>query len=941
MLLRKIIRIIQVTARGLWLTLGISWPASSPSIEQKQPDAGEPSATDEITVTNNLSDKALQGNLSEGSPRLRETAPDEFLGNDFSAEDDQDGALSDAPAEQPSLGKGESFESGNVAEGDTKDPDIKQFESPVSRYRGSEQTLADPLKDMSRIFRSPLEPPVKREQPDAGESSSAVETSVVADDSMGDVPWWKSPKDSSHREETVSGKFPGNDFCAADDHDGVLSETPVEQAFFGNSESFESANVVEEDTEDPSPKESEFSASHYRGSEETPADPLEHTFPEPDVPSGQTAADDPNAQHFYVDENGLSPVNSTEIPSESKKSRKKVPRNIRARRISQAQIHESKPKSLEQQHPPVFHPELICRKIPGSAWQWEILLSVDNESHILEVRQDDKSLDMVDGHYRPGSYSCPLRIVFDGDDQIEFSMFDDEPLIFKLKKDWTGDGRRVGGITKGYFVVIVPSNWKRKGHVPVEQEGCSDLNFVTHYFFRNGDEPIEDVGRFEEYELSFANSFELKGERVFDNVEEGELFVGPAPELVVNSGTEWVRVGEERKNGWKGENFKPAERSLAEVLENRQGRFFIRVFNAEAKRRESGEFRYLRDLRKILVNGERYTECTLLVPSSEGHFPTRVRFVGIDGAVITPKLAAEVKHVDVRRGDLIIAPHSDADRVSCALELDSGSVDIILDLPRIWWRLERNGSEPSEWSDTPLVTTRREFRDEARSDATIRLRLPRQIRSFRVGFDDELDRTYRSRTKEEDGAVIPLSDFDEYSQIDRRLREDAFLKVQFEDSELTLILVSADPVPTIVSFTCAPVVLSAGEKAVLHWKTKNAEADGTAIEPGIGAVEPGGALEVAPRQTTTYTLRLAASGMDDVTRSVTVKLLLRPDERPIAMVRRGGGGWRRGKGFSLGEFRALGLTAADVSPRSIPIDKNRRSTHQVNIVTIEERLNNA
>ena len=952
MILRKIIRIIQVVARGLWLTLGISWPASSSSIEQKQPDAGEPSATGEITATNNLSDKALQGNLSEGSPRLREVAPGEFLGNDFCAEDDQDGTLSDAPVEQPSLGNSEPFESGNVAGKDTKDPDIKQFEFPVSRYLGSEQTLADPPKDMSWIFRSPLEPSVKLEQPDTGESSTAGEVAAATDDVEGNAPWWESSGNSTDLEETVSGGSrndnfhaegdQNDDFRAADDQDGALHEAPVEQPSLSSDESFESGNLVEGDTKDPSSKESEFPALHYRGSEETLVDPPEHTFPEPDVPSGQTTVDDLDVQHFYVDESVLLPMGSTETPSEPpKKSRKKIPRAIGSRRTSQALTQESKPKSLEQQHPPVFHPELICRKTPGSARQWEILLSVDDEFRILKMRQDGESLDMADGHYRPGSYACPLRIVFDEDNQIEFPMFDGAPLIFKLKKDWTGDGRRVGGITKGYFIVIVPSDWKRKGHVPVEQEGCSDLNFVAHYFFRNGDEPTEDIGRFEEYELSFANSFELKGERVFDNAEEGELFVGSAPELTVNSGIEWVRVGEERKDGWKGGNFKPAERSLAEVLENRQGRFFIRVFNAEAKRRESCEFRYLRDLRKILLNGERYTECTLLVPSSEGHFPTKIRFVGIDGAVITPKLAAEVKHVDVWRGDLIIAPRPDADRVSCALESDSGSVDTVLDLPRVWWRLERNGSEPSEWRDTPLVMTRREFRDEARSNATIRLRLPRQIRSFRVGFDDELDQAYRSRTKEEDGAVIPLSDFVDYSQIDRRLREKVFLNVQCEDSMLALIQVSADPVPTIISFTCAPVVLSAGGKAVLHWKTQNAEAEGTAIEPGIGAVEPGGALEVSPCQTTTYTLKLAASGMDDVTRSVTVKLLLRPDERPIAMVRRGGGGWRRGKGFSLYELRALGLTAADVSPRSIPIDKNRRSTHQVNIITIEERLNNA
>ena len=47
MILRKIIRIIQVVVRGFWVTLGIPWPASSPSIDQKQPDAGDPSATGE------------------------------------------------------------------------------------------------------------------------------------------------------------------------------------------------------------------------------------------------------------------------------------------------------------------------------------------------------------------------------------------------------------------------------------------------------------------------------------------------------------------------------------------------------------------------------------------------------------------------------------------------------------------------------------------------------------------------------------------------------------------------------------------------------------------------------------------------------------------------------------------------------------------------------
>ena len=386
---------------------------------------------------------------SKGPIDSEENISGGFGNDDFRIVESQDALFPETPIEQPSLSDSKSFESDKIAREDTEDPSSKNSEFLTLHYLGSDEISVDSTENASRVFRSPLEPSVKREQPNADESL-ATEGIAIADGVGENTPWWESSKDSSHLEETASGKFPGNDFCAADDHDGVLGKPPAEQPFFGNSEPFESGNVVEGDTKDSSSKESEFPASHYRRSEEIPVDSSEHTFPEPDAPSAQTTADDLDVQHFYVDESGLSPAGSTEMPSEPRKSRKKVPRNIGSRRTSQALTQESKPKSLEQQHPPVFLPELICREIPGSAWQWEILLSVDNECRILEVRQDGESLDMVDGHYRPGSYSCPLRIVFDGDDQIEFPMFDGEPLIFKLKKGldrpWSQGRRHYEGI---------------------------------------------------------------------------------------------------------------------------------------------------------------------------------------------------------------------------------------------------------------------------------------------------------------------------------------------------------------------------------------------------------------------------------------------------------------------------------------------------------------
>lgn len=122
----------------------------------------------------------------------------------------------------------------------------------------------------------------------------------------------------------------------------------------------------------------------------------------------------------------------------------------------------------------------------------------------------------------------------------------------------------------------------------------------------------------------------------------------------------------------------------------------------------------------------------------------------------------------------------------------------------------------------------------------------------------------------------------------------------------------------------------------MRWKTRDAEADGVGIDPEIGAVESSGSLEVTPSETTTYTLRLTASDMDDVRKAVTVTVGFPPQagEKPVAYVRRADGGWKHGKGFSYGELRAAGLTAAEATQWSIPVDKRRRSTHRANVETI-------
>ena len=431
----------------------------------------------------------------------------------------------------------------------------------------------------------------------------------------------------------------------------------------------------------------------------------------------------------------------------------------------------------------------------------------------------------------------------------------------------------------------------------------------------------------------------LVGKTVFDDSDEGELFGGKdPPRLALERGVVYARVGEETSEGWDGENFTlDDEQALARVLAGRQGRFFLRVYDDKTRLLDSGQFRYLCNLKEIRVNDEPYTQHTLVLPSStEGHRPTTVCFVGIDGTVFSPILQTEVPHARAEGNCLIVDPHPSGDVVSCAVKSETGRISIELHLPRIWWRLAYDTSKPDEWLDTAIRMTRQEFREYADMDAVMQLRLPRRTRSVGVGFDDELERQYRPEGGDGDSPiswVLPLAHFADYSQIDQRLNEDAFFNIECEGTTLSLIRVSRDPVPRILSFACSPATVVAGEQATLHWTTRDTEAGGVAIDPGVGAVESSGNVEITPLKTTVYTLRLTASDLADITKTVNVTVGSPSgiDEKPIAFVKSADGEWKHGKGFSYGEIRAAGLTAADATHRSLPIDKRRRTAHPANI----------
>ena len=579
------------------------------------------------------------------------------------------------------------------------------------------------------------------------------------------------------------------------------------------------------------------------------------------------------------------------------------------------------------------------------------MLTADEASLPDAVQQNGKPLETVNrGEWRLSRFTGQISVSFRDGDSIDVPLFNRRPMIFKLSNDWTGDGRQVRAMTKGHFIVIAPCERMRERdrHQFGEPEGCSDTRFAAHFFFRDGSESDEDTGSLAGHKVALtASGFELDGDSLFDDSGEGDLFVGKPPLLKAAQGVVWARVGEERPDGWT-KKFKPAQTELADVLAGRQGRLFIRVYDAEGLL-DSGQFRYLSDLGQIVVDEAPYTRDTLLVPPPSGHRPTPVRFAGADGAALAPILPSDSAHAAEVEGGVAVEPDPDADDFSCALETEAGRVDIVLELPRIWWRLEQGGDEAEEgWRDREMTMTRQEFRESASRNALVRIRVPKRVKSALVGFGDDADRAYRSkkhhgRARDDHHRAyvqLPLADFGDYIQIDQWLADDALFNVRFDFSDtkpkpktLSLIRVQADPTPEIVGFTSGEQTVTAGDSVTLRWTTRNAECIRAVLEPDIGQVEPKGEVQITPSETTTCTLRLTAPGMDDVTKRLTVKV--HPPRRevlnPTAGVRRATGGWRNGRGFSHDELQAAGLTVSEARRRSIRVDGRRRSSHRINV----------
>ena len=409
------------------------------------------------------------------------------------------------------------------------------------------------------------------------------------------------------------------------------------------------------------------------------------------------------------------------------------------------------------------------------------------------VQQQNKSLSPCNNEYRLDDFSSPVTVIQDEDKKEELCLT--PPMVFKTPENWSGIGRQVKRVTRGFFVIIAPSQWVCRAKVSVEAEECPDSNYLAHYIYCD-EKTDKDIPIFDESDgLYKTEILRLNGATVFDQSKKGTLYVQSPPDLKVSNNIVWGRVGyEERTGGWS-KHFEPQQESLAKVLNGREGHFFIRVYDKECRLIDSDQFRYYSNLKEIRLNRILYEPDQYIFPSeSEGHTEATILFIDTDGKNLLPESKKGQGLVD-NNGRITIEPYLQMEeKTTWILKSESGKkVEVALTIPRIWWCLGNDKDiglwydKPISWCDKPISMSRKQFIDHAKSGTQLFLR-PENITKVQCGFNQEMSQRLKIK------AGLPLSYFKEYEELKNPLLEEIDFSISLNDTIFTVINIVEPPV---------------------------------------------------------------------------------------------------------------------------------------------------
>jgi small subunit ribosomal protein S9 len=442
-------------------------------------------------------------------------------------------------------------------------------------------------------------------------------------------------------------------------------------------------------------------------------------------------------------------------------------------------------------------PEVVCWKRER---RWILAVEVPDDlltNPNLSVRQN--ALPLTQDESREACWhlnqACgKVEVCWIEDDssrETRIELGEENCLLFKLSGQNQNQGRRVNLPSSGSYLAIVPDTWDRddalSGPPPVAPEPVSLAGYQAHFFivekdgsqkiaFRAGEDvPVEIKSK--------APRLGLVGVRLNDASEDmGPLFGAGPPKIRALDDRVWkdigaIVVGEEGggKGRWRLEfSVDPDEIEQAmpcEVTTRKGGWYFLRFYDTGGDLVESLDFRFLSALKEIRILQ------SSAFPPGGGHKPVRVELLHEPICVvqqaddIAPSI--QIEHED-NKTTLTIPPDPAYDRTCWRVGPQGGPVvEIAVLVERLWWAVEQEDNEPSEWGDKPLTLLPEDFAATSKKALWLRLPKRRWVNRVLAGFEQQEARPYAVRVGER-AIAIPLRDFGDSPEVEVRTEEHPF-----------------------------------------------------------------------------------------------------------------------------------------------------------------------
>lgn len=426
---------------------------------------------------------------------------------------------------------------------------------------------------------------------------------------------------------------------------------------------------------------------------------------------------------------------------------------------------------------------------------WAVALAVEAGQNAQLVRQGNNELSANGCRYILEDIGAKVMVEFKGEHSSQsFQLLKEHKFaVFKMRKDWKGEGQKVKTLSSGDYVVFAHESCGKRinKEPPNEPEQCRYPNFTAHFFSVSEDSERDGFKNKNCFlPFSSAKRFSLKGRSFADDSDLGELFGDDAPQL--GDAEEWreiswIVVG--RENGGKvlAKKFLPEllpkekEKILAKVLGERGGWFFVRIYDANVDLLHSFDFRRAKGLKNISVNNQPLEEVAPIVPTKNEHTKTIVQFEG-DLPVRSADDSNGICKAAENKNTFAVLPHPDNDETKWVLGSGENRVESEILLPRIWWKFIEEKGKEGDWQDTPIEMNREAFRQAG--NEKIQIRLPLRIPEIVVGFDDlnspdkQTIPTKLSKDRKTREAEFRLDDFADYQAIEKRIRKAMDLRVK-------------------------------------------------------------------------------------------------------------------------------------------------------------------